>query len=57
MLFEVPARSHNCREIKIDLYFNSKADHMFAMTQKKKKERATGGKKLERHKNILDKKS
>ena len=30
---------------------------MFAMTQKKKKERATGGKKLERHKNILDKKS
>ena len=43
----------------MDLYFNSKADHMFAMTQEKKKERerSTGGKNVERHKNILDKKS
>ena len=42
----------------MDLYFNSKADHMFAMTQEKKKrerERSTGGKNVERHKNILDK--
>ena len=44
----------------MDLYCNPKADHVCNDTGKKKKkegERTTGGKNVQRHKNISDKKS